>query len=202
MTRIAFAAFAMFFVTIAPLSAAPVFAVLTRAETPSERRRTALKATFVATVLLTIFSVVGDDLLRLLGITLPAVRIGGGILLMLMAIRMVFGGAGGAADDAPKPQHGDVAVFPIAMPIIAGPATITAVIVLMSHHASLAAQLVVFGMLLLVLLLTLGLFLVAGAVEARLRGTPMTLITGVMGIILMALAAQFVVHGLRESLFR
>ena len=193
----------MFFVTVAPLKAAPVFAVLTRHHTVAERRRVAVKAILIATALLTVFSVWGDDLLRVLGITLPAVRIGGGILLMLMAIQMVFGTEGGLFDD-PKPghHHGDIAVFPIAMPVVAGPGAITAVVILMSHHQRLAAQLVIFAMLLVVLLLTFVLFLIAGPLEAMIGGTAMTLITGVMGILLMALAAEFVVQGLRGSLFR
>ena len=123
MRAVALGAFAMFFVTIAPLKNVPVFAALTRNRGGGERRWTAVRAVVFATVVLTVFAVFGDDLLRILGITLPAVRIGGGLLLMLMAIQMVFATPGGILDErqAAAPQETDVAVFPIAMPLIAGP---------------------------------------------------------------------------------
>jgi multiple antibiotic resistance protein len=202
MRAVALGAFAMFFVTIAPLKNVPVFAALTRNRGVGECRGIAVRAVLFATVVLTVFAVFGDDLLRILGITLPAVRIGGGLLLMLMAIQMVFATPGGILDEqqAPASQHADVAVFPIAMPLIAGPGTITAVVMLMSQHTELTAQLVIYAMLLAVLLTTLAFFLAAGAIARTIGDAAMSLISRVMGILLMALAAEFVVQGVREAL--
>jgi small neutral amino acid transporter SnatA (MarC family) len=100
----ALVAFATFFVTIAPLKVVPVFAVLTKEGDPAYRRRMAMKGTVIAGLILLIFGIWGDDLLRLLGISLPALRIGGGILLMLLAIDLVF-------ERAPRvgPSHGRAA---------------------------------------------------------------------------------------------
>ena len=202
MRAVALGAFAIFFVTIAPLKNVPVFAALTRNRDVGERRWIAMRAVLFATALLTVFAAFGDDLLRILGITLPAVRIGGGVLLMLMAIQMVFATPGGILDEgqAAAPQHADVAVFPIAMPLVAGPGTITAVVMLMSQHPELTVQLVIYAMLLAVLLSTLLLFLAAGAIAKVIGDAAMSLISRVMGILLMALAAEFVVQGVREAL--
>lgn len=203
MRAIGLASFAVFFVTVAPLKNVPVFAVLTRGRAFAERQWIATKAILFATAVLTVFGAFGDDFLRLLGISLPAIRIGGGILLMLMAIEMVFGTAGGILDEreADHTRYADIAVFPIAMPLVAGPGTITAVVVLMSEHPEIRVQAVIFVALLAVLALTYLSFLLSGTMAAIMGDSAMTLISRVMGILLMALAAEFVVQGLRESLF-
>jgi multiple antibiotic resistance protein len=169
MRTVALSSFAILFVTAAPLKSVPVFAALTRRLSVDEQRWIAVKAVLVATVILTVFSAFGDDLLRMLGISLPAVQIGGGILLMLMAVQMVFGTPGGILEEhQTEPQrYADIAVFPIGMPLIAGPGTITAILVLMSHHRDVASQLVIYAMLLLVLLATLLLFLGVGGSGRR-----------------------------------
>ena len=202
MRGIAFSSFAIFFVTVAPLKNVPVFAALTRHLSVAEQRWVAVKAVFIATAVLTVFSAFGDDLLRLLGITLPAVRIGGGILLMLMSVQMVFATPGGIMDEraAQDQPDADIAVFPVGMPLIAGPGTITALVVLMSQHQEVSSQLVIYAMLLAVLLATLLLFLAAGRIAAAVGQSAMTVISRVMG--LMALAAEFVVQGIGDSLLR
>lgn len=204
MRAVALASFAIFFVTIAPLKNVPVFAALTRSRSADERRWIAVKGVLFATAVLAVFSAFGDDLLRVLGITLPAIRIGGGILLMLMAVQMVFGTPGGILDEhrAEQEHYADIAVFPIAMPLIAGPGTITAVVVLMSQHPSLVAQAVIFVALLAALFVTLLLFLAAGQIAALVGDAAMTLTSRVMGILLMALAAEFVVQGIRDGLLK
>jgi multiple antibiotic resistance protein len=202
MRGVGLTAFVMFFVTVAPVKSMPVFAALTQDRSPGERRRIAGRAVVYATLILTVFCAFGDDLLRVLGISVPAIRIGGGILLMLMAIQMVFGTRGGIFDEH-RDERGpdaDVAVFPIATPIIAGPGTITAVVVLMSHHQAFAAQVMIFLALLAVLLLTYVLFVVATTVGGVIGDSVMTVSSRIMGILLMALAAEFVVQGVRDSL--
>jgi multiple antibiotic resistance protein len=202
MIKVGLAAFAMFFVTVAPVKSMPVFVTLTRDRSAAERRGIAGRAVLYATLILTAFSAFGDDLLRVLGISLPAIRIGGGVLLMLMAIQMVFGTHGGMFDEHGEGREpdADVAVFPIATPIIAGPGTITAVMVLMSHHPTFDAQAVIFVALLAVLLLTYLLFIAATTFGTVIGESAMAVISRVMGVLLMALAAEFVVQGVRDGL--
>jgi multiple antibiotic resistance protein len=200
--QVALTAFATFFTTVSPFKAAPLFSALTRGFTPRARRVTALKGALIAAVILTLFGVWGDDLLRILGISLAALRVGGGILLLLLAIRIVMERTD-ADDDASPPDEasgGHIAVFPIAMPVIAGPASITGVVVLVSEHPDrVAAQAVILAMMVLVVMATLGLLLMAGVLERLLGHTGMSVIARIFGIILAALAAQLILEGIRGS---
>lgn len=203
LVQIAITAFATFFTTVAPIKAAPVFSVLTQGWTARARRTAALRGTLIAVVILAVFGIWGDDLLRILGISLPALRVGGGILLLLLAIRLVMEPTDTAAaapplNEASAAEH--IAAFPLAMPIIAGPASITAVVVLVSEHpAHVAAQVVILGMMAFVLMVTLGMLLMAGQLERLLGSTGMNVIGRIFGIILAALAAQLILEGLRGS---
>ncbi len=201
MRQIALTAFATFFVTVMPVKAAPLFAALTDGWPVAERRRAALKSILVATIVLLVFGIWGDNVLRLFGISLAALRVGGGILLLLVSIGIVSGPAGPSdhpARDAPAPNS-DIAVFPMAMPVIAGPATITAVLVLISEQETTWAQVVVLSMLLVVLALTLGLLLLAGWLERAVGTTPLSVTTRIFGILLAALAAEMILQGIRQS---
>ena len=201
--QVAITAFATFFTTVAPVKAAPVFSSLTKGWTARVRRTTALKGTLIAAAILTIFGVWGDDLLRILGISLSALRVGGGILLLLLAIRLVMErtddpSATDALDETAAAER--IAVFPLAMPIIAGPASITAIVVLVSEHPErVAAQVVIMSMMALVLIVTFGMLLMAGGLERVLGQTGMNVIARIFGIILAALAAQLILEGLRGS---
>ncbi len=205
MLQVALTAFATFFVTVMPLKAAPFFTALTDGWPRPERRRAAVKTVVVATSVLLLFGLGGDDLLRLFGITLPALRVGGGILLLLASISIISGpstpGTGtdhhtpGASTGAP-----DIAVFPMAMPVIAGPATITAVLVLVSAHPdSVMAQAVVLTMLLLVLALTLALLLLAAWLERVIGTTALGVVSRIAGILLAAIAAEMILQGIGQS---
>src|SRR5437899_1336676 len=126
------ASFAALFVTVNPIKGAAVFAVLGKDTSRAEQRRVAARATLIASGLLLVFALFGDDILRGIGISLAGVRVGGGILLMLLSIDIVFGRAiGPPAAAAGEPDDGrqDISVFPLATPIIAGPGAITAVVV-------------------------------------------------------------------------
>jgi len=203
LNQVALTAFATFFTTVSPIKAAPVFSALTQGWTARARQTTALKGTLIATMILLVFGLWGDDLLRILGISLSALRVGGGILLLLLAIQFVMEPADRASGVAPTEEAAAaerIAVFPLAMPMIAGPASITAVIVLVSAHPDrLAAQAVILSMMGLVLLVTLGLLLIAGALERLLGHTGMHVIGRIFGIILAALAAQLILEGLGGS---
>jgi multiple antibiotic resistance protein len=200
----ALVAFATFFVTIALLKVVPVFAVLTKEGDPAYRRRMAMKGTVIAGLILLIFGIWGDDLLRRLGISLPALRIGGGILLMLLAIDLVFERAPRAGPAMAEPQADerppDIAAFPLAMPLLAGPASITAVVVLISEVPdAVLTQIVILGMLGLVLLITLVMLLLAGVCQRLIGETALSVFSRVLGILLMALAAELILNGLRGS---
>ena len=205
MLQIALTAFATFFVTVMPFKAAPFFAALTDGWPNPERKRAAVKTITVATSVLLIFGLGGDEVLRLFGISLPALRVGGGILLLLASISIISGPTTpGAGTDHHTPgvpaEAADIAVFPMAMPVIAGPATITAVLVLISAHPdSVFAQAVVLTMLLLVLALTLALLLLTHWLERVIGITALGVMSRVAGILLAALAAEMILQGIGQS---
>ncbi|MBM3423717.1 MAG: MarC family protein [Chlorobi bacterium] len=199
-------AFATFFATIGPLDLAALFAALTPYYSETERRAAAFKGTLIAAVILLVFAFFGTALLDYLGISLAALRISGGVLLLLFAVDMVFGGGGGGgarSSDEEKMeamQKSDLSVFPLAMPLIAGPATIGATVLLMADAGGdLVRQTSVIAALLAVLLLTLLFLMVSGQVRKLLGVTGLHVISRTVGIILSALAVQFMIDGLRES---
>ncbi len=200
MRQLALTAFATFLVTVAPLKVAPVFSALTHHMDQPAQRRVAVRGTLVAGLILAFFGLLGDDVLRILGISLSGVRIGGGVLLLLISIRLVTEEVtGGGAPGGPTPA-GDVAVFPLATPLIAGPATITATLVMASALKNdLGANVVMFAMLALVLLITLACLLSAAAVQRWISETGMSVLSRVLGILLAALAADLILAGLRDS---
>ncbi len=202
MLQLALADLAVFLVTVAPLKVAPVFSTLTRHMDRAQQRRTAVRGIGLAGAILLFFGLFGDDVLRLLGISLAGVRVGGGILLLLVSIQLVTEeeAPGGAAAAGVGDLAGDVAVFPLATPLIAGPATITAVIVVASEARNeLGTNLVMFAVLLLVLLATLGCLLAAAAVQRRIGPSAMNVISRILGILLAGLAADMILAGIKAS---
>ena len=154
-------AFTTLFATIGPLDVAAMFAVLTAKDTARARLRTALRSTLVATIVLLLFALLGEVILRSLGISLAALRIGGGILLLLIGIEMAFAISSGATSTTEEETQEaatrqDIAVFPLATPLIAGPGAMGAIILLMAGTDGVfLLQLAVIATLLLMLLLTL-----------------------------------------------
>ena len=199
LTAFLLASFVAFFVTVNPIKSAAVFAALTDRGGPAYRRSTAIKSVAIAAGILVVFTVVGDDLLRFIGISLPGVRVGGGILLMLVSIDIVFGRSIGE----PSPAAGgarDIAVFPIATPIIAGPGAITAVTVRASEaNNEILTTVLLLAVLGSVMLLTLGALLAAATIRRWLGETGMNVVTRVLGILLTALSAEMILQGLKES---
>jgi len=191
-----------FLVIIDPVGLVPVFMSLTYHQPPERRGRTALNSTLGAAAILTLFSIAGNHLLPLLGISLPALQISGGILLMLLSIEMVFARQSGlrSTTDAEKSeaQHkSDVAIFPLAVPLIAGPGAITSSVMLMERASGhLEMQAMVIALMLGVLVLTYVAFLAASRLMGVLGVTGINVIGRVLGIILAALAIQFVIEGL------
>lgn len=195
-----------FFVTIDPIGLAPVFAGLTAQEDAASRRRIAITGTAIGALVLFGFAIAGEPVLAALGIGLPALRIAGGILLLLLAIDLVFARPSGlrgttASEDAEAAASRDVSVFPLAIPLIAGPGAITSALLLVGRAEGDPLRLgIVLGMLAAVLLLTLGALLVAGRIASLLGVTGINVIDRVFGIILAGLSCQFMLDGLQAAL--
>lgn len=196
------ASFTALFVTVNPIKGAAVFAVLSKRDSRPERRRVAARATLIASGLLTVFVLVGDDLLRTMGMSLAGVRVGGGILLKLLSIDIVFGRPfrPAAAAGELEVEREDVSVFPLATPIIAGPGAITTAVVQATEAGNGVLET---GLLLLVLAavmrLTFVAFLAAGWIERLLRTTGMNVLSRILGILLTAVSAEMILAGLEQS---
>jgi len=197
-------AFVTLFVVIDPPGCAPIYAGLTTHAAPALRRSMALRACLIAGIILAVFALFGADLLDALHIELDAFRIAGGIMLFLIALDMVFEKrTQRRADRAEKvredPEHEDVAVFPMAMPMLAGPGAIASIMLLEGSATGVGGTLTVLAALVAVLLLTL-LALLAASPLMRLFGAQVeAVITRLLGVLLAALAVQYVIDGLRGS---
>lgn len=198
-------AFVMFLVTVGPLDVVPLFMSLTARIRPVRRRQLAVQATLVAAGVLYAFAFGGDALLGALGIGAPAFRIAGGILLLLLAIDLVFARHTGLSSITPTEEveaerEQAIGVFPLAIPLIAGPGAMTAVVLLMGRAAGAPArQAVVLAMLALVLALMLAAMLVAERILRLLGVTGVNVVARVSGILLAALAVQFILDGIQAS---
>lgn len=198
-------AFATFFATIGPIDVAAMFAALTSESTPEHRRSMAIKGTAIAAGILLLFALAGETLLSHLGISLAALRTAGGILLLLIGIDMVFarssGGVSTTEDESAEARlKSDISVFPLATPLIAGPGAMGAAILLVAGtEGDVARQLVVIGALLGVLLITFIALLGASQLQRFLGVTGLQVISRVFGVLLCALAVQFLFDGIAES---
>ena len=205
MLETAVVAFTTLFATIGPIDAAAVFAALTPDSTPRQRRSTAVRGALIATVILVLFALLGKSLLAGLGISLAALRTAGGILLLLIGIDMVFARPSGSTSTTPAETQEaslkqDIAVFPLATPLIAGPGAIGAVILLMANvEGNLLLQGVILLTLLAVLLLTFLALLGAGQIQRLLGVTGLHVISRIFGVLLSALAVQFIFDGIGQS---
>lgn len=205
MLEVAAIAFTTFFATVAPVDSAIMFAALTAENTSSERRSMAIRGVSIASGLLLLFALLGDTLLARLGISLAALTTAGGILLLLMGIDLVFARSSGAisttrAESKEAAIRQDISVFPLATPLLAGPGTMGAVILLMAHAQSNPERAaIVVAMLLLVMGISLVLLLMAGKLEKLLGVTGMKVINRVFGVLLCSLAVQFIFDGIGNS---
>ena len=198
-------AFAAFFATIDPVGVAVIFTTLTSQSTVALRRTMAFRGTGIAAGILLLFALFGDPLLKYMGITLPALRIAAGILLLLLAIDMVFARSSGGrstteteAEEAEQKQ--DISVFPLATPLIAGPGAMGAAILLVAQaEGDRILVAIVIGALVAVLVINLILLFVAAQVQRLLGVTGLNVVARVMGILLAAVAVQFILDGLGGS---
>lgn len=204
MMELFFSAFITFFVVIDPPGCAPIYASLTKEANASQRRIMAIRATLVAAAILVIFALFGEQLLGALHIELNSFRIAGGIMLFLIALDMVFEKRTQRREERAQkiidtPEIEDVSIFPMAMPMIAGPGSIASVMLLVSQNEGIERASVILAALGSVLLLTLLALLAAGPIMKLLGAQAEAVITRLLGVLLAALAAQFVIDGLRES---
>jgi len=200
MSAFILASFTALFVTVNPIKGAAVFAVLSRNSSRAQQRGVAIRATLIASGILLIFTLFGDDLLRVIGISLAGVRVGGGILLMLLSIDIVFGRSIGAPASPADESQDDLSVFPLATPIVAGPGAITAAVVQATEadNGILKTGLLLVA-LAVVMLLTLLAFLVAGTIERWLGATGMNVVGRILGILLASVSAEMILAGLKQS---
>ena len=197
-------AFITFFVVIDPPGCAPIYASLTKGATAAQRRNMAIRASAVAAGILFVFALFGEQLLAALHIELNSFRIAGGIMLFLIAIDMVFEKRTERREERAQkiidtPEVEDVSVFPMAMPMIAGPGSIASVMLLMSQNEGIDRVSIILAALGAVLVLTLLALLAAGPLMRVLGDKVEAVITRLLGVLLAALAAQFVIDGLRTS---
>lgn len=204
MLELFLSAFITFFVVIDPPGCAPIYASLTKDAGKDQTRSMATRAVGIASIILVIFGLFGEQLLGALGISLDSFRIAGGIMLFLIALEMVFDKRterreARAQEIIETPEVEDVSVFPMAMPMIAGPGSIATIMLLMSKNEGLDRSLAIFAALAAVLMLTLLALLAAGPLMRLLGAKVEAVITRILGVLLAALAAQFVIDGLRAS---
>lgn len=197
--------FIVLFIVVDPLGVASVFSSLTRGMCVASQRKMAIKGTALAAAILFVFFLVGEDLLKTLGIGLPAFRIAGGILLMLLAIDMVFARQSGLRSTTIREQHEaeekeDISVFPLAFPLISGPGALTTILLMSSFPHEPLVKVGMLLTLLVVLGLTLLALLFAPSIMRTLGETGSNVISRLFGLILAALAAQYMIDGIRESL--
>jgi len=189
-------------VVLDPLGLVPTFIALTEGLPASARRQVALRASLIACVILAGSALAGEWLLRMLGIGLPAFRIAGGLLLFSIASEMLFGvriaRQSRAAEAAIEEHVRNVAAFPLAIPLMAGPGAISAVVLLEGRAGENMAMIaILLGVIALVIALCLCVFLAAGRIAKLLGITGSVVISRLLGVLLAALAVQFVIDGVR-----
>ena len=198
-------AFVTLAVIIDPPGCAPIFASLTSGTEAAHRRRMAIRSTIVAWCILMFFALLGEPLLRTLGISLSAFRIAGGIMLFMIALDMVFERRTERREERAReiegtPQAKDISVFPMAIPMIAGPGSIASIMLLTARAEGTTEDLIVLAAMTAVIAITLLALLAAGPLMKFIGANLEAMITRVLGVILAALAAQFVLDGLERSL--
>ena len=204
MTQLFISAFITLFVVIDPPGCAPIYAGLTKGASNAQRRNMAIRATVIAGAILIVFALFGEDLLGALHIELDSFRIAGGLMLFWIAFEMVFEKRTQRREEraekvAATPEVEDVSVFPMAMPMLAGPGAIASIMLLTSSAKGIEQTLVVLGALVAVLLLTMLSLIAAGPLMRVFGDRVEAVITRLLGVLLAALAAQYVIDGLKNS---
>ena len=193
-----------FLVIIDPPGCAPIFASLTRGTSAAHRRTMAVRSSVIAWVILMFFALLGKPMLHALGISLGSFRIAGGVMLFMIALDMVFERRTKRREERAQsidgtPEAEDISVFPMAMPMISGPGSIASAMLWVSRADDAAEVAIVLAAITVVVLLTLICLLAAGPLMRMIGERIEGVITRILGVILAALAAQFIVDGLKQS---
>ncbi|MGF0538137.1 MarC family protein [Agrobacterium sp. ES01] len=196
-------AFTTLLVTLDPPGLAPLFLGLTSGMNSVQRRMVALRGTLIAFAILAVFAIFGARILDLLGISIGAFRIAGGILLFAIAFEMIFEKRQErkekARDQAVTEDHAqNIAVFPLALPLIAGPGAISATILLSGHLPSAIERMELLAVIAVCMCLVLGAMLISGPLNRFLGNTGRMILTRLLGVLLAALSVQFVVDGVKS----
>lgn len=198
-------AFVTLLVTIGPVETAVIFASLTAGVHRPDRRRLAVRSILIAGAMLLLFAVAGAAVLSLLHISLPAFRVAGGVLLFLQALTLTFSSPGLSSIDEGERREaeapGDIAVFPLAFPLIAGPGSLAATVLVMGRTATWVESAGVLAMLLACLVITFVAMLASERFVDRLGGTGADVVGRMSGILLAGLAVQFIFDGLADASF-
>lgn len=199
--------FIILFVVVEPITLVPIFGALTRGADVSYRRRMAFKATAISAGIFVFFTLVGQWLLQALGISVDAFKIGGGVLLFMAAIDMVFARQSGLRTTTVREQdearyREDISVFPLAFPLIAGPGALATLLLLRAETGSDPIQVaLLLGVAAAVLLIGLIMMLLTTPIMRVMGLTGANVVSRLLGVILVALAIQFVIDGIRAQFF-
>lgn len=202
LSRFALVTFTSVLFIVDPIAAIPTYLVITQQESAAERRRTARRACVAMTVLLVVFGATGTMLFRAFGITLPAFRTAGGLILWFVAMDMLHGErrTQEGSDELYEGQiKEDVALTPLAIPMLAGPGAISTAIVVAGQAHGLAQSSVVYGSIILTGFISYVSLRLGEPLLGRLGKTGIRVVTRIMGLILAAVAVQFVFSGVREA---
>jgi multiple antibiotic resistance protein len=197
-----FNAFVTILVTIDPPGLAPIFLAVTRGMSRDQRRQVSIRASIIGFCVMALFAIAGASILSVFGITLPAFRVAGGFLLFFIAFEMVFEKRQDRkekiSDVAITQDHiHNLAAFPLAIPLIAGPGAISATVLLSGSFQGWAAQATLVAIILVCLLMTYLVFVLAERIDGLLGQTGRSILTRLLGVILAALAVQFVADGVK-----
>lgn len=194
---VALPAFVTLFVVVDPVGLAPLFVALTRGAPPAARRAIGLRACLIAVGILTLFGLLGEAVLAFVGISMPAFRIAGGVLLFLTALDMLFERRTERREGQAEEPADDPSVFPLAIPLIAGPGAIATMILLTGETGGDPLDLlVVHATMAAVVATAFVLFLAAPLIERALGRVGIVVVTRLLGMLLAALSVQFVIDGL------
>ena len=190
-----------FLVIIDPPGCAPIFASLTRGTSPAHRRAMAIRSSLIAWTILMFFALLGRPLLNGLGISLASFRIAGGIMLFFIALDMVFERRTERRNSRANSvdEDDDISVFPMAIPMITGPGSIASAMLWVSRAETPIHVAIVLAAITVVMLITMATLLASGPLMRLIGEKIEAMITRILGVILAALAAQFIVDGLRQS---
>ena len=197
------AAFTTLFVIVDPPGLSPVYLALTQGQTPAQRRAIAARAVVIAGCLMLAFLFLGEALLGFVGVSMPAFRIAGGVLLFLTALEMLFQRRQARrednANDTQSQPSDDPSVFPLALPLICGPGAIATIILLAGRAETMLDMAAIAGICVAVLLCVFIAFLLATPLERMLGKIGLNIVTRILGMLLAALSVQFILDGIAQS---